>query len=125
MEENQLKIEVFKQVFLKSLNENDWELYHTYLNLNEVKEVLRKELDCRLEEIKLVSDSKEEFPSEYYLSANGKLNINWKLKVNFENTDGLSDKIVIKNIEVYELTLDKYNEFEIEYSDFINTHNLF
>ena len=125
MNENQLKIEIFKQNFLKSLTENDWDLYYTYLNLDEIKEVLRKELDCRFEEIGLVFDSEKEFSSEYYLTANGKININWKLKVIFENTDGLSDKNVIKNIEVYELSINKYNEFERNYSEFVNKNNLF
>ena len=110
---------------MKSLNENDWVLYHIYLNLNEVKEVLRTELNCRFEEIGLVNASEEDFPPEYYLSANGKLNVVWKLKVNFENTDGLSDKIIIKNIEVYELHINKYNEFERDYSKFVNENNLF
>ena len=125
MREKELKIELFKQNFLKSLTENDWELYHTYLKIDEVKEILRTDLNCRFEEIGLVFDSKEEFPSEYYLTANGKINIVWKLKVNFENTDGLSDKNVIKNIEVYELHINKYNEFERNYSEFINENNLF
>ena len=125
MREKELKIELFKQNFLKSLTENDWELYHTYLNLDEIKEVLRKDLNCRFEEIGLVFDSEKEFSSEYYLTANGKINIVWKLKVIFENTDGLSDKNVIKNIEVYELSDVKYNEFERNYSEFINENNLF
>ena len=117
MREKELKIELFKQNFLKTLTENDWELYHTYLNLDEIKEVLRKDLNCRFEEIGLVFDSEKEFSSEYYLTANGKINIVWKLKVIFENTDGLSDKNVIKNIEVYELSDVKYNEFERNYSE--------
>ena len=125
MREKELKIELFKQNFLKSLIENDWKLYHTYLNLDEIKEVLRKDLNCRFEEIGLVFDSEKEFSSEYYLTANGKINIVWKLKVIFENTDGLSDKNVIKNIEVYELSDVKYNEFERNYSEFINENNLF
>ena len=125
MREKELKIELFKQNFLKTLTENDWELYHTYLNLDEIKEVLRKDLNCRFEEIGLVFDSEKEFSSEYYLTANGKINIVWKLKVIFENTDGLSDKNVIKNIEVYELSDVKYNEFERNYSEFINENNLF
>ena len=125
MREKELKIELFKQNFLKSLTENDWKLYHTYLNLDEIKEVLRKDLNCRFEEIGLVFDSEKEFSSEYYLTANGKINIVWKLKVIFENTDGLSDKNVIKNIEVYELNINKYNEFERNYSEFINTNKLF
>ena len=59
MREKELKIELFKQNFLKTLTENDWELYHTYLNLDEIKEVLRKDLNCRFEEIGLIIYPKE------------------------------------------------------------------
>lgn len=118
-----IKEEILKQNFLESLNDNDWTLYHTYLNIDEVKEILRGQLMCNFEDIGLVSNEIKDknsniIPSIYYLSINNKLNIEWKLKVNLENTDGLSDKIVIKNIEVYELNMNKFNEFEKIYSDF-------
>jgi hypothetical protein len=92
--------------FIAKLLHSDYNHLHTYSSLDQVQEVVRGHVGVSVKEMPLIIQLKDEPKSNYYIKRNDKFSKNIMVDYKIRKEES--------GFALYELKLNKYNEYENE-----------